>query len=54
MGEAISQSQAVIAERDGLAQLIMEGTGDLTGIARLVERITTAHTERMRALGLKP
>ncbi len=54
VGEAISQSQAVIAERDGLAQLIMEGTGDLTGIARLVERITTAHTERMRALGLKP
>ena len=54
VGEAISQSQAVIAERDGLAQLIMEGTGDLTGIARLVERITTAHTERMRTLGLKP
>ncbi len=54
VGEAISQSQAVIAERDGLAQLIMEGTGDLTGIARLVERITTAHTERMKTLGLKP
>lgn len=54
VGEAISQSQAVIAERDGLAQLIVEGTGDLTGVARLVERITTAHTERMRALGLKP
>ncbi|HYO34724.1 MAG TPA: ferritin-like fold-containing protein [Geodermatophilus sp.] len=54
VGEAISQSQAVIAERDGLARLIMEGTGDLTGIARLIERITTAHTERMRTLGLKP
>jgi hypothetical protein len=54
VGEAISQSQAVIAERDGLARLIMQGTGDLTGIARLIERITTAHTERMRTLGLKP
>ncbi|MGY1693444.1 ferritin-like fold-containing protein [Geodermatophilus sp. SYSU D00814] len=54
VGEAISQSQAVIAEREGLAQLIMEGTGDLTGIARLVDRITAAHTERMRTLGLKP
>ena len=54
VGEAISQSQAVIAERDGLARLIMHGTGDLTGIARLIERITTAHTERMRTLGLKP
>ncbi|MGY1606952.1 ferritin-like fold-containing protein [Geodermatophilus sp. SYSU D00700] len=54
VGEAISQSQAVIAEREGLAQLIMEGTGDLTGIARLVDRITAAHTKRMRTLGLKP
>jgi hypothetical protein len=54
VGEAISQSQAVIAERDGLARLIMQGTGDLTGIGRLIERITTAHTERMRTLGLKP
>jgi rubrerythrin len=54
VGEAISQSQAVIAERDGLARLIMEGTGDLTGIVRLQDRITAAHTERMKALGLNP
>ncbi len=54
VGEAISQSQAVIAEREGLARLIMEGTGDLTGIASLVDRITAAHTERMRTLGLRP
>jgi hypothetical protein len=54
VGEAISQSQAVIAERDGLAELIMRGTGDLSGIARLVDRITAAHTERMRTLGLNP
>ncbi len=54
VGEAITQSQAVIAERDGLAQLIMEGTGDLSGIGRLIERITSAHTDRMRTLGLNP
>ncbi|MGY1706361.1 ferritin-like fold-containing protein [Geodermatophilus sp. SYSU D00697] len=54
VGEAITQSQAVIAERDQLARLIMEGTGDLAGIGRLIERITAAHTERMRTLGLNP
>jgi hypothetical protein len=54
VGEAITQSQAVIAERDDLARLIMAGTGDLTGIGRLIERITSAHTHRMRALGLNP
>ena len=54
VGEAITQSQAVIAERDELARLIMAGTGDLTGIGRLIERITSAHTGRMRTLGLNP
>jgi hypothetical protein len=47
LGEAISQSQAVIADRDQLAHLIMTGTGDLTGLGRLIERITAGHTERM-------
>jgi hypothetical protein len=54
VGEAMSQSQAVIAEHDGLAQLIIGGTGDLSGVARLIERITSAHTERMKTLGLNP
>ena len=54
VGEAMSQSQAVIAERDGLARLIMSGTGDLTGVVRLQDRITAAHTERMKTLGLNP
>jgi rubrerythrin len=54
VGEAISQSQAVIAEHDELAQLIVAGTGDFTGLGRLIERITTAHTERMKTLGLNP
>jgi rubrerythrin len=54
VGEAMSQSQAVIAEHDRLAELIIAGTGDLGGVARLIERITAAHTERMKALGLNP
>ena len=53
VGEAISRSQAVIAERDDLGQLIMEGTGDLGGVARLIDRITSAHSARMRTLGLR-
>jgi tRNA-(MS[2]IO[6]A)-hydroxylase (MiaE)-like len=54
LGEAISQSQAVVAERDQLAHLIMTGTGDLAGLGRLIERITAGHTERMKTLGLNP
>src|SRR5918997_305859 len=54
VGEAMRQAQAVVAERDQLAELILEGTGDVSGIGRLVERITTAHTERMKTLGLNP
>lgn len=54
VGEAITRSQAVIAEHDGLAELIVTGTGDLAGIGRLIERITSAHTERMKTLGLNP
>ena len=54
VGEAMTRSQAVIAQHDRLADLIVSGTGDLSGIGRLIERITQAHTERMRALGLNP
>jgi tRNA-(MS[2]IO[6]A)-hydroxylase (MiaE)-like len=54
VGEAITQTQAVIAEHDRLAELIIAGTGDLAGVGRLIERITSAHTKRMKALGLNP
>ena len=54
VGEAMTQSQAVIAEHDGLAELIISGTGDLGGVARLITRITDAHTQRMKTLGLNP
>jgi hypothetical protein len=32
--------------------LLVEGTGDLTGVAALLARITDRHAERMVALGL--
>ncbi|GAB3363791.1 ferritin-like fold-containing protein [Modestobacter lapidis] len=54
VGEALTQSQAVIAEHDRLAELIIAGTGDLAGVGQLLQRITTAHGHRMRALGLNP
>jgi hypothetical protein len=54
VGEALTQSQAVIAENDRLAELIIAGTGDLAGVGQLLQRITTAHSVRMRALGLNP
>ncbi len=52
VGEAISQSQHVLADRDALMMLLVEGTGDLSGVAGLIGRITERHEERMRALGL--
>jgi hypothetical protein len=54
VGEALTQSQAVIADNDRLAELIIAGTGDLAGVGQLLQRITTAHSVRMRALGLSP
>ncbi|HET6210548.1 MAG TPA: ferritin-like fold-containing protein [Jatrophihabitans sp.] len=52
VGEAISQAQQVAAEQDALALLIVGGTGDLTGIVQLTDRIMGRHVERMTAIGL--
>jgi hypothetical protein len=52
VGEAISQTQHVLADRDSLMMLLAEGTGDLTGVAALITRITDRHAERMAALGM--
>lgn len=56
MGEALSQAQTVVAERDDLSAVMVGGGAapgfDLAAIGRMFTRITEAHTERMSALGL--
>lgn len=52
VGEALTQAQLVVAQRDNLADLVITGTGDLVAIGALLKRITSGHSERMRAIGL--
>lgn len=52
VGEAISQAQHVLADRDSLMMLLIEGTGELAGVAALITRITARHADRMAVLGL--
>ncbi|WP_280390433.1 ferritin-like fold-containing protein [Nocardia brasiliensis] len=52
LGEAITQAQYVMAQRDELTELVLSATGDLNGIAALFERMQTSHAERMAKLGL--
>jgi tRNA-(MS[2]IO[6]A)-hydroxylase (MiaE)-like len=52
VGEAISQTQHVLADRDALMLLLMQGTGDLAAVVALIGRITQRQDERMAALGL--
>jgi|SRR5580765_4464065 len=51
LGEAISQTQHVLADRDSLVELLTR-SGDLAGVAALIKRITQRHGERMAELGL--
>ncbi|WP_019930896.1 ferritin-like fold-containing protein [Nocardia sp. BMG111209] len=52
LGEAITQAQFVMAQRDELTELVLGATGDLNGIGALFDHMQTRHTERMRILGL--
>ncbi len=55
MGEALSQAQRVVAERDSLSTMLVGGLADgfdLAEVGRMFSRITEAHTKRMAALGL--
>ncbi|MFI6868780.1 ferritin-like fold-containing protein [Nocardia sp. NPDC050406] len=52
LGEAITQAQYVMAQRDELTDLVLTATGDLNGIATLFERMQSSHAERMAVLGL--
>jgi 1,2-phenylacetyl-CoA epoxidase catalytic subunit len=51
-GEAVTQAQQVVAERDELAAFFVLGFGDLSGIAVLFKRLQHNHAQRMGALGL--
>ncbi|MEU4342979.1 ferritin-like fold-containing protein [Nocardia sp. NPDC023852] len=52
LGEAITQAQYVMAQRDELTDLVLIATGDLNGIAELFERMQASHAERMAVLGI--
>jgi hypothetical protein len=56
MGEALSQAQAVVAERDSLSDLVsgsLDRPGmDLAAIGRMFTRLTDNHIDRMNKLGL--
>jgi hypothetical protein len=54
VGEALLQAQKVAVEREALIELLVGGSGDLAGLARLLSRLTDNHTARMQALGLQP
>ncbi len=56
LGEAVTQAQHVIAERETLDALFISPVGganaDLNEVRRVIERLTDKHYQRMVALGL--
>jgi hypothetical protein len=57
MGEALTQAQRVVAERETLSALVAGGVDrpglDLAAIGRMFTRLTERHAERMADLGLE-
>ncbi|WP_199253735.1 ferritin-like fold-containing protein [Mycolicibacterium mengxianglii] len=52
LGEAITQAQYVLAERDDLVDLMLASTGGLGQLAEFFEHLQRTHAERMTQLGL--
>lgn len=52
LGEAITQAQFVLAQREELTDLVMTASGDFNGIVALFDRMQVRHAERMTVLGL--
>jgi tRNA-(MS[2]IO[6]A)-hydroxylase (MiaE)-like len=53
VGEGLSQAQRVAGERIALATLIVVGSADQAGVQAMLKRLTSAHTTRMAAVGLR-
>jgi hypothetical protein len=52
LGEAVTQAQHTVAERDDLAEFIISGSGDLAGLATLLKQAQSKHGKRMTKLGI--
>lgn len=52
LGEAITQAQFVLAQREELTELVMTASGNFNGIVALFDRMQVRHSERMAVLGL--
>jgi hypothetical protein len=52
VGEGLRQAQRVAAQREKITELLVDESGDLTGAADLLRRLTEAHTTRMVDIGL--
>lgn len=52
LGEAITQAQFVLAQREALTDLVITASGDLNGVVALFDRMQEQHAKRMAVLGL--
>ncbi len=52
LGEAITQAQFVLADRDELVDLVVSGSGGLGQLTEFFDRLQHTHSARMQELGL--